>query len=235
MEDDIITDYVYNCDESWNSFFNENIKIIENISSILQTKSKYLPKNSEIFSIFNKIKLNDIKVVIISKEPYSNIYENEPLTDGIGLSMNSNINISDTDNKIPKDLRIVYSKLQSINKSYKFTSYNLDKWVNQGVFLMNTCFTVEQFKPNSHIKRNFWKPFIFKLIKTICDNNPDCIFLLWGTDANFLSSYITNSCTKFTSDYPNMISLEKFNGHVHMEEANKILLKKDKTPIDWST
>lgn len=233
--EDLITDYINDCDESWNNFFNENYKILENISSILQNKDEYFPKNNEVFNIFSKIKLQNIKVVIIGKEPYSFLYENEPITDGMAFSMNRNINILDTDSRIPKELKIIFKGLSNLNKNYKFTSYSLDKWVDQGVFLLNSCFTVEHSKPNSHVKRNFWRPFIFKLIKTICENNPDCIFLIWGNDANFLSSYISGSCTKLITDYPSMISLDKFQGHIHMEEANKILIKKNKKPIDWST
>lgn len=235
MSKDLLIDHIYNCDDSWLSFMKDNVKILENISSILEGKNDYIPSNDEVLSIFSKVKLQNIKVVIIGKEPYAFLYEKEPITDGCALSMSRNISTSDKNNNIPNDLKIVFHQLCKINKNYKFNTYSLDHWMKQGVFLINSSFTVEKCKPNSHIKRNFWKPFIYKLIKIITETNPDCVFMLWGLEASFLNSYISNSCTKFLSDYPNQISMDKFTGHLHMEETNKILIKKNKKPIDWST
>lgn len=230
-----LLDNINDVDPSWTEFFEENIKILENISTILENKDEYLPTNDNIFSIFSKIKLQDIKVVIIGKEPYCGFYNNEPITDGMAFSMNDNIDIYDTDSRIPSELKVVFSGLKKVNNTLKFETFSLDKWVEQGVFLLNTCFTVNKFKPNSHIQRNFWKPFIFKLIKKICETVTDCVFLIWGTDATFISSYISNSCTKYTSDYPSQINSSKFRGHVHMIDCNKYLEKRNKKPINWST
>jgi len=235
MSQDSLIDHIYSCDESWLSFFKDNVKILENISSILEEKSEYLPSNNDVLSIFSKVKLQDIKVVIIGKEPYSFFYENEPITDGTAFSMSRNISITDKNNNIPKELKIVFHLLSKLNKNYKFNTFSLDHWMKQGVFLINSSLTVEKFKPNSHVKRNFWKPFIYKVIKIIYETHPDCIFMLWGLEANLLSTYISNSCTKLVSDYPNDLSIDKFTGHLHMEETNKLLIKKNKKPIDWST
>jgi len=229
MSQDSILDHIP-YDDDWSQFFQENMKVLENISNILDNKcQEYFPKNEDIFSIFNKIKPKDIKVVIIAKEPYSGMFDNEPISDGIALSMNRKIQIFEQSNKIPLDLKIIFSKLKSIDPKLSFCSYSLDNWVEQGVFLINTCFTVEKFKAGSHIKRNFWKPFLFKLIKKITEVNPDCIFLLWGNDAIFM-----NGCYKFTSDYPSLIN-DKFKGHLHLFEANKILVKQNKIPIRFDT
>lgn len=233
MNKDILLDNLPE-NQEWNYFFKENIKILENISNILENKNQYYPKNEDIFSIFEKINPNQIKIVIISKEPYSGEYENEPITDGIAMSMNRNIEIYDDSKKIPLDLKIVFSKLKSLKNDIKFKTYSLDSWVKQGVFLINTCFTVEKFKNNSHIQRNFWKPFVFKLIKKITDVNPECIFLLWGSDAMYMASYIPNSCYKFVSDYPSLLN-DKFKGHMHLFEANKILEKQKKDKIIFDT
>jgi len=230
---DSMIDYVVDTN-GWESFFHENMKTLEHISSILDEKEDYLPKNEDIFAIFHKIKPEDIKVVIIAKEPYSGLYDGEPITDGIPLSMSRNILINDDSAKIPNDLKIVFRKLKSVDNTLRFQSFCLDSWVEQGVFLMNTCFTVEMFKNNSHIKRNFWKQFVFKLIKKIADVNPNCIFLIWGNDASFLNGYIPNKCYKFSSDYPSVMN-DKFTGHLHLMEANKILVKQNKQPINFST
>lgn len=230
---DSMIDYIPDTN-GWESFFRENYKILDHISTILDDKDDYLPRNEDIFNIFHKIKPDEIKIVIIVKEPYSGLYEGEPITDGIPLSMNRNILINDDNSKIPNDLKIVFRKLKSLDQSLRFQTFCLDKWVEQGVFLMNTCFTVETFKNNSHIKRNFWKQFVFKLIKKIANSNPDCIFLIWGNDASFMNSYIPNSCYKFVSDYPSVMN-DKFTGHLDLMEANKILLKQKKQPINFST
>jgi len=233
MENIPLIDYIQDFDDVWNEFFKENEKILENISNILQNKPEYYPSNDKVFNIFTKVKLNDIKVVIISKEPYSGTHNNIPITDGIPLSINEDLEIESND--IPCELKLIFKGLKSENSNYKFTKFQLDNWIKQGVFLMNSCFTVEKNKSNSHIKRNFWKPFIFKLIKKICDTNPDCIFIILGNEANLLTTYISNSCTKFVSEYPSNINISKFDGFKYMLKANDILIKKGLNPINWST
>ena len=86
--------------------------------------------------------LEDIKVVILSQDLYSN-------GESIGLAF-----AVDKNTTIPKSLNIIFKEIIQPNSSEEFIievskkDRTLNSWVNQGVFLLNTALTVEAKNPN---------------------------------------------------------------------------------------
>ena len=60
----------------------------------------------------------------------------------------------------------------------------------QGVLFLNSYFTCEIGKPNSH--RNIWLQFSIKLLDYISNRKSDLIWFLWGNEAISKKQYITN-------------------------------------------
>ena len=62
------------------------------------------------------------------------------------------------------------------------TSGNLDRWVEQGVFPMNSVLTVRAHETGSH--RNMgWETFTDAVIKKLSDGRENLVFMLWGSYA----------------------------------------------------
>jgi len=74
-------------------------------------------------------------------------------------------------------------------------------WENQGVLLLNTAFTCEIGKPNSH--SNYWGRFSQRVVDYIAAKNPDTNWLLWGNNAKNFGSHIAQS-QKYESTHPRL-------------------------------
>jgi uracil-DNA glycosylase len=55
-------------------------------------------------------------------------------------------------------------------------------WASQGVLLLNSALTVEQFKPGSH--KHHWKDLISRIIRSIHNYNRDIVFASMGRQAH---------------------------------------------------
>lgn len=218
---------------SWGSYdngFDDNVKLSQLLNEVndrlIKIKSnstvEFYPYNfNNIFKIFSLCKLEDIRVVILGQDPY---YSNKTQANGIAFSVNDGV-------KIPRSLINIIKESQSITCN----SGNLEKWVKQGVFLLNATLTVEQNKPNSH--ERIWNNFINHIIEIINRKNDRVIFVAWGKSA--LKKYKNidrNRHIILETSHPSPLSCYKtdtpFIGSNIFAEINKLLMKNDKC-IEW--
>ena len=210
---------------------------------ILPTCNFY-PNGPDIFKVF-QMPLEDIKVVILSQDLYSN-------GESIGLAF-----AVDKNTTIPKSLNIIFKEIIQPNSSEEFIievskkDRTLNSWVNQGVFLLNTALTVEAKNPNSHI--GYWQWFTREVIKII-SKNTSCIWMLWGAKAQGFKDFIYNGfIEKGQSNFDRLynqnvnVILEaphpaaelysggktKFSDCGHFTICNKILEIKKQEKINW--
>ena len=73
----------------------------------------------------------------------------------------------------------------------------------QGVLFLNTSFTCETGKPNSH--KHIWSEFSQEVLHYISRVRPDCIWFLWGKEAISMKAFIPNGIF-FESRHPMMCS-----------------------------
>ena len=79
-------------------------------------------------------------------------------------------------------------------------SGNLDRWVRQGVFPLNSVLTVRAYETGSH--RNMgWEVFTDAVIRKLSDERENLVFMLWG-------SYAFNLSIK-RLPFPNSLSTER--------------------------
>lgn len=93
-------------------------------------------------------------------------------------------------NKTPKSLHIIYEEIAKEGFTTLNGAFNINKWTEQGVFLLNSALTVETGRAGSHL--NYWKEFTQKVVFFLSSNNP-CIWVLWGAKAQAFIPYINNS------------------------------------------
>ena len=98
----------------------------------------YLPGH-QIFHVFNSCPFEKVKVVILGQDPYPNPGQYY----GVCFSVPKGV-------AIPGSLANIFKEIhQDLGKPIP-TSGNLDRWVAQGVFPMNSVLTVRAHETGSH-------------------------------------------------------------------------------------
>ena len=186
MENSIFLNII---NSSWRDIF---LSIDKNIRENVEKKyiklintsinNNIFPSYNNIFNFTNYCIFDDIKVIIISQDPYHNLYYNNidktyyPQATGLAFSVNKECT------KLPPSLINIYENLAKYNHQiFKPSHGNLEYWAYQGVLLLNTSLTVEKSKPNSH--QLIWTSFVDTLIKIISSKHQGLIFVLWGAHA----------------------------------------------------
>ena len=216
-------------DSDWFALLDEKIKV--NFVAVCQKMDRLyeenpghiFPPKNQVFAAFNLMAVADVKVVILGQDPYPTVgYAN-----GFCFSVNPN-------NKIPKSLKNIFIELKDdIGKKIPLSG-DLSKWVNQGVFLLNTILTVENGKPESHSKIG-WEEFTDAIIQLLSFRNSNLVFLLWGAKAEKKRALIDEKKhLVLIAPHPSPLSAYRgFFGCKHFSKTNTFLLSKGKPIISW--
>lgn len=215
--------------KSWENILKQEFQkdYMKNIFDFLQEEEKnwkiIYPKKEDIFKVFKKTSLEKIKVVILWQDPYH--WENQ--AEWFCFSVPNW-------QKIPPSLRNIFKELKnSLNIENK--SWDLTKWAESWVFLLNCVLTVEKWKPASHSKI-WWEKFSDKIIKTISEKRENVVFLLWWNFA-IQKERLIDSKKHFIikTTHPSPFSANKwFLGSDCFLKTNKFLEEKNLEKIDWS-
>lgn len=139
------------------------------------------PEMSKIFRVF-EMSVGDIKVVILGQDPYP-----IPQTaNGLAYGVKDGAKIPKISDFIREE--VVSTVPWSVQRSGEGAT--LEKWENQGVFLLNTALTVETGSAGSHVAH--WREFTETIVSYISEINP-CVWLLWGRNAHSYKIKIKNS------------------------------------------
>lgn len=197
-------------------------KLSEFVDMEYMTNSVYPPKDL-LFSIFDILEVEDIKIVIIGQDPYHQPGQ----AHGMAFSVMPGV-------KKPPSLVNIFKELkEDVGCEIKDTGYLLGL-ARQGVFLMNTCLSVIDSKPNSH-KGKGWEIFTDEVIRLIDEDNYPKVFLLWGNDARKKRDLIKNKKhLVLETVHPSPLSAYNgFFGCRHFSKANRFLKENMRKEIDW--
>jgi len=215
-------------DNSWKEIFknypkrNELGITVDNINKKRQTVTIYPPKEL-VFKVFD-LPLQDIKVVILGQDPYHNPRQ----ACGLSFSVNDGI-------PLPKSLINIYKELYDDLGITPAKTGNLEKWFKQGIFLLNSVLTVEEYSPASHSNVG-WQDFTDYIIETISQKNNNVVFVLWGSYARSKKTLIDSSRHKIIeSPHPSPLSAYRgFFGSKVFSRINSYLEEVGKKPIDFN-
>ena len=186
-------------------------------------RAHVLPLGHQIFHIFNSCTFEKVKVVILGQDPYPNPGQYY----GVCFSVPDGV-------AIPGSLSNIFKEIhQDLGKPIP-TSGNLDRWVAQGVFPLNSVLTVRAHETGSH--RNMgWEIFTDAVIRKLSEKRENLIFMLWGSYAKEKLSLIdSNKHLVLTTVHPSPRSAEYgFFGCKHFSKANAFLHSKGIEEIDW--
>jgi uracil-DNA glycosylase len=192
---------------------------------IVEEKKKYAiyPPGKYIFSAFDKTSVAKVKVVILGQDPY----HGEGQAHGLCFSVQKGV-------KPPPSLVNIFKELQSDLQIPIPNHGNLEKWAEQGVFLLNATLTVRANNPRSHFGKG-WEKFTDAAIKKLSGSRTNLVFMLWGNDARLKEKLIDSSKHLILKTvHPSPLSVYNgFLGCKHFSKANQYLTEKGVTPIDW--
>ena len=215
-------------DNSWKEIFKDypksnvlGIKFYK-INKKIKKATIYPPKEL-VFKVFD-LPLQDIKVVILGQDPYHNPGQ----ACGLSFSVNDGV-------PLPKSLINIYKELYDDLGITPAKTGNLEKWFKQGIFLLNSVLTVEEYSPASHSNVG-WQDFTDYIIETISQKNNNVVFVLWGSYARSKKTLIDSSRHKIIeSPHPSPLSAYRgFFGSKVFSRINSYLEEVGKKPIDFN-
>jgi uracil-DNA glycosylase len=219
---------------TWEQVFADAEPELHDISDVLENQEKingqFYPDKKDIFAAFHYTPLKNVKVVIVGQDPYHQTItvDDKSVSRAVGLSFSVR-----QEDSIPSSLNNIYTELQ--NSVLNFTRPDhgdLREWTNRGVLLLNMSLTVQPNKAGSH--GDIWLGFINKVFKQLAITNPQCIFLLWGKEAQKLKQMIGDRSVVFEAAHPSGYSAHRgFFGCNHFNLVNEALAKQGKKPINW--
>jgi uracil-DNA glycosylase len=182
------------------------------------------PPASEVFSAFDAVDFDDVKVVVLGQDPYHGAGQ----AHGLSFSVKPGV-------KIPPSLRNMYKELeQDIPKFIIPEHGNLQKWAKQGVLLLNTVLTVEEGLAHSHAKCG-WERFTDAILQQLNQHRSNIVFMLWGAHAQKKAGILDAAKHHLLkAPHPSPLSARRgFFGCQHFSKTNKLLIQQGDSAIDW--
>lgn len=213
-------------------FFGDWCRVVDTESAELAVKSLVpeasllCPRLKDVYKAFQLCDYNDLRVVIIGKEPYNQHVFGVPKATGVAFANSketpkrefspylANLMESIIDFSIPHD-RIIFDP-------------SLEKWEKQGVLLLNMALTSKVDKEGCCI--NLWKPFISTVLKNLSEHKTGIVYVLLGSEV-YLS---LRECINPSSN----IVLPVFNPSSSIPPSlwrtiNNLLIKQNGYGIEW--
>ena len=117
----------------------------------------------------------NVQVVILGQDPYHGRGQAE----GLAFSVAPGV-------PLPPSLRNIFKELQrdlgTPPPSFPEPGGSLVSWAKGGIFLLNTCLTVEEGAPASHAGQG-WEVLTDAIISHVCNSSQPVLFMLWGSHA----------------------------------------------------
>jgi uracil-DNA glycosylase len=217
-------------EESWKNILQEEFKkpyfgeLKKFIVGEIKNGVTIYPRGQHIFAAFNNTPFDNVNVVVLGQDPY----HGNGQAHGLCFSVPNGV-------PPPPSLVNIYKELHSDLGMPIPQTGSLERWAQQGVFLLNATLTVRAGQAGSHQGRG-WEEFTDSIIKIVSEKKEGIIFLLWGKFAQ--SKQVLIDASKhfiLTAAHPSPFSAHSgFFGCKHFSKTNEILTSQGKKEIDWS-
>lgn len=200
------------------------IDTLEQVKQARQAGQVIYPPENDVFNAFKLTALDNLKVVILGQDPYHGPNQ----AHGLAFSVREGV-------RVPPSLQNIYKELALEYADFQIPQHGcLASWATQGVLLLNTVLTVVATQPNSH-RHLGWEQFTDKVIVQISAQCQGIVFLLWGSHAQKKGRLIDRQ-RHFVLEAPHPSPLSAHRGFLgcgHFKQANELLGKQGKPPINW--
>ncbi|HLT07094.1 MAG TPA: uracil-DNA glycosylase [Cyclobacteriaceae bacterium] len=207
------------CDEFEKPYFKT---LTDFVRSEYQSQTIY-PEGKNIFNAFNHCPFDRVKVVILGQDPYHGPGQ----AHGLAFSVREGV-------AFPPSLSNIFKELQrDLGKPFPLHG-NLERWADQGVFLLNATLTVRAHQAGSHQNKG-WEQFTDVVIEKLAEQRSDIVFMFWGAYARKKAAVIPEGKhLKLYAPHPSPLSAHRgFIGCGHFSTANEYLEAKGIEPVVW--
>ena len=206
-------------------------------SELNQSVEQIRPEPQYFFKALTLTPLSQVKVVILGQDPY----HSPGLAQGLAFSIPGNI---------PSHSRQFPSSLRNISKALVLEGFgalpngDLHSWAAQGVLLLNTALSVKLGEAGSHANLG-WKSLVDKLIRSLAQEKPNLVWMLWGGHAQSKLPLIESGLNQLIlqSSHPSGLGVYKTDKPFlqlggkgccgHFQKANAWLIKHQQSPVHW--
>ena len=172
------------------------------------------------FAAFEKVPFSDVRVVLCGDEPY----HLPNMADGLAYSSMY---------AKPKELVNIFRKIEDeLGIITNRHNYDLSRWAEQGVLLLNMSLTTRAFRPNSHTKLG-WNHLTHHAIKLLYSDEKPKVFILLGHSQELLHLAMKEKSTSHlvltgvSPYYPLFFYKDYF------QATNDFLVRNYGKKIDW--
>lgn len=207
----------------WSEFQSDYFQELKQF--LLEERKGYTiyPPGPKIFNAFAHTPFHEVKVVILGQDPYHGAGQ----AHGLCFSVPEGI-------KPPPSLVNIFKEILNDLETPAPTNGNLERWADQGVFLLNATLTVRANQAGSHQNKG-WERFTDSVIRIISGQKEHVVFLLWGRFAQAKESLIDGSKHLILkAAHPSPLSAYNgFLGCRHFSKTNSYLVEKGMHSIAW--
>lgn len=184
------------------------------------------PQLQNVYRAFRLCPLNNLRVVILGQDPYPN-----KMATGIAFA-----NPKDTAEKdYSPSLEVLKESVINYTIPHRTTTFDpsLEKWEAQGVLMLNSALSCEVGRVGSHSL--LWRPFIVSLLTKLSQYHTGLVYLLMGTQAQSLESYINRQCNHVIRiRHPSWYARQRQRMPSDIwQEINNTLIGLNGTGIEW--
>jgi uracil-DNA glycosylase len=176
-----------------------------------------VPRPCLVFRFLYELRFRDVKVVIVGQNPY----REERQACGYAFSVERGV-------EVPPSLGCVYREIKREIPSFAIPDHgDLEKWVRNGVLLVNASLTLDVGDHSRISHFTFWYPIVSKIIKSLSDRG-GVIFLLWGKKSRRFSRFVNRTRNHvLEAPHPSPRAGEGFVGCGHFSLVCDILCDPD--------
>ena len=204
--------------DDWQKALSDYRPLVSVIDSLID-KSEVTPAYENIFAAY-QLPPSAIKVAIFGQDPYPT----PGYAHGLAFSV-----AADTQ-PLPASLRNIYKELESDCGVKAASNGNLQRWADQGVFLLNQILTTRPTQSLAH--EDFgWQDFTAATAKVVGESGAIGIF--WGSKAQHLAQYFDPELS-ISSPHPSPLSAYRgFFGSKPFSQVNAKLGQRGLASILW--
>jgi len=185
----------------------------------------YYPQFDRLFAALEGLRPSEVRVVILGQDPYHGEHQATGRAFEVWESTPAPPSLINIGKMLERDLGVAVG-----------SRFQIGRWSEQGVLLLNTTLSVRAGEPESH-KGLGWQTITDRIISVIAASDKPTVFLLWGAHAQ-KKSVLVNGPRNLVLMAPHPSPLSAYRGFfdcAHFSATNQWLTMQGERAIRWET
>jgi uracil-DNA glycosylase len=212
--------------DEWDAFLPKAADILKPIYDELKDEISagivLCPPREKVFRVFRELTPEQVRIVLIGQDPYHN-----PIGQATGRAFECGKFASPSWRKIYR----LYEDEVGINPD--ISKGRLDKWANQGVFLLNKALTVRHQQANAHTR--LWEPFTKYVVSRLLTDFQPRAFILLGAEVSRMIPKVQSPHKGFYYEHPMAAGYQNRSWEAKglFRDVNEFIKFHYGNPIEW--